>query len=213
MIRSLLVGLLMLALDIGGICYMLNSYSENDALSRRGVNSTGTTSGASTRTKRGSTSYWINFTYTVAGRTYQHGDSVTEKVFKKYSSGYFYFPQSIPIRYLPYDPDVVQVADPDLPADHHTPSPWLWILLLLWIGYGGFLIYACVPDGWFSRLRTGVSILVTSARRQIPSVSIAALSRKPAPTVLLAELKQLLDAGAITEDEFAIKKAEILKRI
>lgn len=164
MMRSLFFGLLMLA---GGIligCSMLKSCFENKALGLRGVSSTGITSGASIHTQRGSTSYLINFTYSVGGRTYQHEDSVTEKVFKKYSVANFYFERSIPIRYLPYDPDVVQIADPDLPRDHHTPPLWLWIVILCTISYGFINLYACVPDGWLGRLRVWVSGLLTFAR-------------------------------------------------
>jgi hypothetical protein len=145
MFKSLVVGLMMLALGIAGVVYQLNSYWENHALAARGQTTFGTTSGASTRTKRGNSSYWIDVTYYVRGQTYKHGDHVTEKVFKKYSSGYSYYPQSISIRYLPENPDVMQIADPDLPGDHHTPSTWLWLLLVGWLGYGGFLIYSCFP--------------------------------------------------------------------
>lgn len=212
-LKTAIVALLMLGLGVGGSWFMINSYAENEALSKRGVNSTGTTSGASTRTKRGNTSYWIDVTYTVGGRTFRHGDSVTKKVFDKYSSNYFYSPQSIPIRYLPDTPDVVQIADPDLPNDHHTPSPWLWILLLLWIGYGGLALCSCFPDGWRTRIRASFTGALAATRKKMPAISLPSLTKQIPPTTLLADLKQLRDTGVITEAEFVAKKAELLKRI
>jgi hypothetical protein len=152
MIRVLLFGILMLTLGIGAFVLELKSIRDNDALKSRGLAAAGTTSGAST-TRR--SAYWIKFKYTLAGHAYESGGGVTEEVFRKYTSanGLLYSPKSIPLRYLPEDPQVVRIADPDLPADYNAPSVWAWVIILAFMGPGVLAMYSCfrqVRTSWAS---------------------------------------------------------------
>jgi len=159
-IKAFIIGTAMLLLGLGGASYMNRLASEDEDLKKFGVEAFGETDGASSSTKRGSTTYWLKFVYKVRGRTFKHGGSVSMKVFNKYSNGFSYSPQRIPIRYLPSDPDVVRIVDPDQPINYSTPSPWLWLLLIIWVLGGGCFVYSSIPEAWIESLK-GIAIKQT----------------------------------------------------
>ena len=126
MIQNFIIGILGICFGIAGFVHQISETQEVAALKREGQPLVGHIDGGSSRTKRGSTSYWLKVTYSVGGRPYKGGGDITQKVYDKYVAGGFYFSKEIPIRYLPSNPSVMRIADPDLPSDFNDPSIFHW---------------------------------------------------------------------------------------
>ncbi|AZR24303.1 PH domain-containing protein [Xanthomonas vasicola] len=59
----------------------------------------------------------------------------------------------------------------------------------------------------------GVVVHAPSAQGALPSAQQIALAASDDPVQVLSKLKQLLDAGLVTQEEFDAKKAEVLARL
>lgn len=213
MVKSLLFGALFIALAVASGYFQVRSHFELSALAQHGIDHTATTTGASTRSKRGSTYYSINISYSVAGRTHTGTRTVPEEVFKKYASRYFFHPTSIPIRYLPEDPDVFEIKDADLPEDFNKPS-WLGVIMMLcWGLIGVFFVYSSGFHTKVLRYFEGAKAAASSIGSRITGVSKIITPSELDPAKTLEELKRLCDMGVITREEFEEKKSQILSRL
>lgn len=59
----------------------------------------------------------------------------------------------------------------------------------------------------------GVVVHAPIAQDVVPSAPPATVAATDDPMQLLSKLKQLLDAGLVTQEEFDAKKAEVLARL
>jgi hypothetical protein len=213
MVKSLLFGALFIALAIASGYFQMRSHFDLNALARQGIDHTATATGATAKSKRGSTYYSINISYSVAGTTYTGTRTVPEAVFNQYASKYFFYPSSIPIRYLPGDPDVFEIKDADLPEDFNKPS-WLGVMMMLcWGLIGAFFVYS---SGFHSKVLRYSKESKAAARRigcRIIGGSKIKNSSNLDPAKTLEELKRLCDLEVITREEYEQKKSQILSRL